>query len=205
MGLETNRQQSADETEACCGAGSGGSGSGSGSGGGSSRRALLRAAGASGAVVAVGMTAAACGGAWDLDSTVAEQTPLSSRTSPDGAPSPTATPDGTLVAGTDEIPVDGGKIIPDDGGTVITQPSAGVYKAFTATCTHQGCTVGAVANNQIMCPCHGSIFSAQDGTVVQGPALRPLAAKPLAVFADRIYLTNSPAVGSPSASADSDN
>jgi Rieske Fe-S protein len=198
MALEANRQQSADETEACCGAGSG-FGGGSGSDGGSSRRALLRAAGASGAVVAVAMTTAACGGAWDLNSTVAEQTPLSSRMSSDDALSPTATPDGTLVAVTDEIPVDGGKIIPDSGGTVITQPSAGVYKAFTATCTHQGCTVGAVANNQITCPCHGSVFSAQDGTVIQGPAVRPLAAKPIAVFADRIYLTNSPAVGSPSA------
>lgn len=163
---------------------------------------MLRAAGASGAVVAVGLAAAACGGAWDLNSTVAEQTPLSSQTSSGDAPSPTATPDGTLVADIDEIPVDGGKILPDDGGTVITQPSAGIYKAFTATCTHAGCTVATVANNQIMCPCHGSIFSAQDGTVVQGPASRPLAAKPVAVFADRIYLTKSSSAVSPSPGSD---
>lgn len=202
MALDANRQQSADETENCCGAGAGASAC-AGYGSGSSRRALLRAAGASGAVVAVGLTAAACGGAWDLNATVAEQTPLSSQTSSDGVPSPTATPDGTLVADIDEIPVNGGKIIPDGGGAVITQPSAGVYKAFTSTCTHQGCTVAAVANNQITCPCHGSIFSAQDGTVIQGPAVRPLAAKPVAVFADRIYLTNPPAANS--SSSDSDN
>lgn len=199
MALEASRQQSADdEAEVCCRSGSG---SGADSGPGPSRRSVLRAAGASGAVVAVGLTAAACGGAWDLDSSVADQTPLSSQTSSEDAPSPTATPDGTLVAETAEIPVDGGKIIPDDGGTVITQPTAGTYKAFTATCTHQGCTVAAVANNQITCPCHGSIFSAQDGSVVQGPAIRPLAAKPLAVFADQIYLTDSPSAGRSTADA----
>lgn len=193
MALEASRQQSADEIEACCG---------HGPGTGSSRRSLLRAAGASGAVVAVGLTAAACGGAWNLDSPIAEQTPLSGQTSSDGPPSPTATPDGTLVADTGEVPVNGGKIIPDDGGTVITQPSAGTYKAFTSTCTHQGCTVGAVANNQIVCPCHGSIYSAEDGSVIQGPAIRPLAAKPVAVYAEQIYLTDAASANSPSPATD---
>ena len=188
MALEASRQQSADEIEACCESGAG-----------SSRRSVLRAAGASGAVVTVGLTAAACGGAWNLNSPVADQKPLSEQSPSGGAPSPTATPDGTLIASVQEIPEDGGKIIPDDGGTVITQPSAGTYKAFTATCTHAGCTVGMVANNQIMCPCHGSIYSAEDGSVIQGPAVRPLAAKPVAVFGKEIYLTR--AVASPSPSA----
>ncbi|GAA2029215.1 Rieske (2Fe-2S) protein [Catenulispora yoronensis] len=71
------------------------------------------------------------------------------------------------------VPVGGGTV---NAGVVVTQPQAGVYKAFSAVCTHQGCTVKEVANNQIHCPCHGSIFSAQDGSVVMGPATQPLAA-----------------------------
>jgi cytochrome b6-f complex iron-sulfur subunit len=47
--------------------------------------------------------------------------------------------------------------------------------AFNPTCTHQQCTVEFQAAGKILtCPCHGSQFS-PDGTVVKGPATRPLA------------------------------
>ena len=46
--------------------------------------------------------------------------------------------------------------------------------AFSATCTHQGCTVGPVRDGRIVCPCHGSEFDARTGAVVRGPATRPL-------------------------------
>jgi Rieske Fe-S protein len=71
------------------------------------------------------------------------------------------------------VPVGGG-FVDTDKLVVVTQPAAGTYKAFAAVCTHQGCTVKEVANNQIHCPCHGSIFSAQDGSVLTGPATSPL-------------------------------
>jgi Rieske Fe-S protein len=79
------------------------------------------------------------------------------------------------LATTAEIPVDGGKILTDKQ-IVITQPVAGTFKAFTAVCTHQGCTVSTVAGGTIDCPCHGSKFSVKDGSVVNGPAASPLAA-----------------------------
>jgi Rieske Fe-S protein len=79
------------------------------------------------------------------------------------------------LATTAEIPVDGGKILTDKK-IVITQPVAGTFKAFTAVCTHQGCTVSTVAGGTIDCPCHGSKFSVKDGSVVNGPAPSPLAA-----------------------------
>ena len=164
MALEVSRHQAVGEE-----------GAGEGDGG-SSRRSVLRAAGVGSAV---GLTATACGGAWNLDAPIADQT------SSEGA----AAGSGTPVVGTSDIPEDSGKIVPDGGGTVITQPSAGTYKAFTAICTHQGCTVGSVSNNQIMCPCHGSIFSADDGSVIQGPANAPLASKPITVSGGEIYLT----------------
>ena len=77
------------------------------------------------------------------------------------------------LASTSEVPEGGGKII---GGKniVLTQPQAGAFKAFTAICTHQGCIVSTVADGTIDCPCHGSKFSVKDGSVVNGPATRPL-------------------------------
>jgi Rieske Fe-S protein len=56
-------------------------------------------------------------------------------------------------------------------------------------CTHQGCTVGDVQNNQIHCPCHGSVFSAADGSVVNGPATAPLGAMTAKVNGSNVEVT----------------
>lgn len=109
-----------------------------------------------------------------------------------GAQSPTQSGAGGAAGGkalakTSEIPVGGGKVI-ESQKVVVTQPTAGTFKAFTSTCTHQGCTVAKVVNNVIECPCHGSKFSATDGSVVHDPATRPLAAKQITVSGDQITL-----------------
>jgi Rieske Fe-S protein len=85
------------------------------------------------------------------------------------------------------VPVGGGKIL-TDAKVVVTQPTAGTYKAFTAVCTHQGCVVASVADGTISCACHGSAFSATDGSVKNGPASSPLAAVPVTVAGDTITL-----------------
>ncbi len=72
----------------------------------------------------------------------------------------------------------GGRIIADVR-VVITQPEAGTFKAFDATCPHQGCAVSEVANNVIVCPCHGSTFDATTGARISGPA--PTGLKPLTI------------------------
>ena len=77
------------------------------------------------------------------------------------------------LAQTSDVPVGGG-IVLDRQAIVITQPKAGTFKAFTATCTHQGCTVAEVKNGTINCPCHGSKFKMADGSVANGPATRGL-------------------------------
>jgi cytochrome b6-f complex iron-sulfur subunit len=48
------------------------------------------------------------------------------------------------------------------------------FFALSAVCTHLGCITRWVEDDEtIACPCHGSKFK-RDGTVVQGPAPRPL-------------------------------
>lgn len=68
-----------------------------------------------------------------------------------------------------QIPVGGG-FITDEPPVVLTQPVSGDIKAFTAICPHAGCLVNEVINNEIICPCHGSRFSAVDGSVISGVA-----------------------------------
>jgi len=88
----------------------------------------------------------------------------------------TAPAPGTPVASTSDIPLGGGKIF-GEYDLVVTQPTAGTFAAFSATCTHQGCLVTTVEGGTINCPCHGSMFAITGGTVTNGPASRPLPAK----------------------------
>ncbi len=134
------------------------------------RRTVLQVGG----VVAVGGLVAACGGG----SGVAD----------------TSTPGGEIgngsggtIAATADVPVGGG-LVDDRVAVVVTQPIAGTFKAFTAVCPHQGCLVSEVKDNEIICPCHGSKFSAEDGSVIQGPATEPLAAADVAVQGDSVVL-----------------
>jgi Rieske Fe-S protein len=84
---------------------------------------------------------------------------------------------GTTTSGaigkTSEVPVGSGKIFTADK-VVVTQPTEGEFKAFSAVCTHQGCTVANIKGKDINCTCHGSQFSTVDGSVVNGPATKPL-------------------------------
>jgi cytochrome b6-f complex iron-sulfur subunit len=63
---------------------------------------------------------------------------------------------------------------------VVSQKAAGSVTAFSAICTHMGCTVDA-AGAQFHCPCHGSVYDAFTGQVVHGPAPAPLTAIPVKV------------------------
>jgi Rieske Fe-S protein len=81
------------------------------------------------------------------------------------------------LANAADVPVGGGVIV---GDTVVTQPTAGTFVGLSSTCTHAGCKVATVAEGTINCPCHGSRFDL-DGSVRNGPANKPLAAKPVRV------------------------
>lgn len=93
--------------------------------------------------------------------------------------------DAQALASTADVPVGAGVIVAGQG-VVITQPSEGEFRAFSSTCTHQGCTVGDVADRLIRCPCHGSRFSIDDGSVENGPATSPLPEVSITVDGDQI-------------------
>jgi Rieske Fe-S protein len=148
------------------------------------RRAVLQTAG----VIAVGGVVAAC----SSSTTPTESTPAAS--APAAGESTAGSAAGSAPAGSvaltpvADVPVGGGVILPD-AAVVVTQPAAGTIKGFSAICTHQGCLVGSVVDNEIICPCHGSKFSGSDGSVITGPATQPLAAAAIAVDAGTVVLT----------------
>ena len=146
------------------------------------RRTILTAGG----LVLAGGALAACGGADSTATEAATGAPTAGAPATPATESPT-TPVSGALASVSEIPVGGGVIVPEPP-IVITQPVAGTFKAFTAICPHQGCLVSEVAENQIVCPCHGSLFSADDGAVVQGPAVQGLTAASITVQGDSIVL-----------------
>lgn len=77
-----------------------------------------------------------------------------------------------VLTKTADVPVGGGVILGSQNVTV-TQPVKGTFKGFSATCTHQGCTLATVASGTINCGCHGSQFSITDGSNVAGPSGTP--------------------------------
>lgn len=94
---------------------------------------------------------------------------------------------GGALGSTADVPVGGGTIFGDEQ-VVVTQPAEGDFKAFSSVCTHQGCQVGKVENGQILCPCHGSAFAVDDGSVTTGPATAPLEEVAIAIDGDQITL-----------------
>lgn len=94
---------------------------------------------------------------------------------------------GKEIAKTADVPVGGGKVI-DDLKIVVAQPKAGEFKAYSAICTHKGCTVDTPKGETVLCPCHGSEFSCVDGKPVKGPATVALPAIKIEVKGDGIVV-----------------
>jgi ubiquinol-cytochrome c reductase iron-sulfur subunit len=66
--------------------------------------------------------------------------------------------------------------------------------AYSRVCTHLGCPVGLyeARTNQLVCPCHQSLFDVLDGARPQfGPATRPLPQLPLALDASGYLVAQS--------------
>jgi Rieske Fe-S protein len=151
------------------------------------RRALLLGVGAGGLAALTG-----CGGTSGAQAGTPATSDASSAAAPQASPSaiddpfgafPSAGDDGptnALVA-TKDVPVGGGVLA--QGSKLVVQPKAGTFKAFSATCPHQGVTVNppATGSDVMQCPGHNSEFRTADGGLVRGPATRGLTAIPVKV------------------------
>jgi Rieske Fe-S protein len=132
-----------------------------------SRRRLL----AAGTGTAVGVAVlAACGGG---NSSAGDSAPPPSSAAPGGGGSSSG---GTTLAKVADVPVGGAVSAKSADGkpVIVSQPSAGQVVAFSAICTHMGCTV-APDGKILKCPCHGSTYDLATGKNTGGPAPRPLA------------------------------
>ena len=71
----------------------------------------------------------------------------------------------------------------------IFRTKAGVF-AYSAICTHQGCTVNFNSDNgHFQCPCHGAEFDPANGAkVLAGPAPSPLTKIKISVQGNNIFL-----------------
>ena len=138
------------------------------------RRTVVAGVGMLGVGVVGAATLAACG----VGRNTASQT--------SGAAGSTGS--GKVVVKTADIPVGGGTVF-DTAKVVVTQPKAGEFKAFSAVCTHMGCTVAGVANGTITCPCHGSTYDMATGQVTGGPAPAPLPSKTVTVSGGSITIS----------------
>ena len=104
------------------------------------RRGVLLGAGALGA----GAVIAACSSSTKTEPTASEATTSEASA---GAESTSTKPAGTQIDAS-TVPVGGGRVL-EDVKIVVTQPTAGQFHAFSAVCTHKGCTVNKVADGLI--------------------------------------------------------
>lgn len=97
---------------------------------------------------------------------------------------------GKTTVALSSIPV-GGAVSASIGSApiVVSQPTAGKVVAFSAVCTHQGCTV-APQGKEFDCPCHGSRFDGTTGDVLNGPARDPLPKLTATVSGDTVTVTS---------------
>ena len=58
-------------------------------------------------------------------------------------------------------------------GPVIINKVTDDIKIYSSKCTHLGCRITKIENNEIVCPCHGSRYNS-DGEPVKGPSIKPL-------------------------------
>ncbi len=98
---------------------------------------------------------------------------LATVASASATPSPSATSSALIAS--NKVPVGSGvRVSSSVGALMIVQPRVGVFRAFSAVCTHAGCEVTEVTASQLVCTCHDSAFSNTDGTVLEGPARQAL-------------------------------
>ena len=100
-------------------------------------------------------------------------------------------PSGPRIASASAVPVGHGLRFSDPRSgqpAWLLHPSTSEFRAFTAVCTHAGCTVGLASPSEFICPCHGASYSTTNGQVLGGPAPSGLTEIPVTVSGGTVYL-----------------
>jgi len=130
--------------------------------------------------VLVGGITAVIGRAAGRSSTPAANPSSTPAANPTGPPAPAASTasTGTVVAKVSSLPV--GRALSftnsaDGNPAWVVHPSGNTFVAFSAVCTHLGCQVQYEPSTvEFFCPCHGGVYDARTGQVLQGPPPAPL-------------------------------
>jgi nitrite reductase/ring-hydroxylating ferredoxin subunit len=94
------------------------------------------------------------------------------------------------VAKITDIPIGSGKKFDVEGIPIlITQPRVGEFRGFSAICTHAGYVMNNMANSEIKCDNHGAVYSADDGSVLSGPAPTALGKVEVTVDGDDVLVS----------------
>jgi Rieske Fe-S protein len=135
------------------------------------RRTMLAVAGAGG----IGIALTACGSGSGDKSVTGSGGSGYGGDSGGGGSAAAAPPSGAKLTALNDVGVGSSVSANDPEGkpVIVTRTGENSVVAFSAKCTHKGCTV-APAGKELDCPCHGSKFDAATGKVIHGPAQEPL-------------------------------
>ena len=165
-------------------------------------KAMATTAAAAGSLILAGLAAGVgrlAGGTGHITAAPSLPThPHSGKASPSRTPSSTTEPGkhppGSAIGRASQVPVGQAATFQDPqtgDPSIVIQPRAGKSLAFDAVCPHAGCAVGYNASAKlIVCPCHGSEFSASTGAVERGPATSGLSKLAIAKGSDgQLYVS----------------
>ena len=147
-----------------------------------------------------GLTAAAGRLAGGTTSTQRRALPTSRRATPQPSATssattsrptaPAAPPPGTAVGPVSAVPVGQARSFTDPASgqpAWVVHASSDRFVAFSAVCTHAGCTVDFdPSSEEFVCPCHGGTYDAKTGQVLGGPPPAPLDGIPVHVVSGEI-------------------
>ena len=88
----------------------------------------------------------------------------------------------------DDIPSDGVRLVQLAEGPVMLEKAEKEVRAFSAICTHLGCTVQwHPEEKKFICPCHQGVYDF-NGNVMSGPPPRPLQKLQVKVRDDQVFV-----------------
>jgi cytochrome b6-f complex iron-sulfur subunit len=88
----------------------------------------------------------------------------------------------------DDIPPNGVRLVELPEGPVMLEKADNEVRAFSAICTHLGCSVQwHPEEKKFICPCHQGIYDF-NGNVVSGPPPRPLEKLPVKLHDGQVFV-----------------